>query len=419
MKGVFLLLGATVYQRHSPSAKHTRLPPHPFKPWLNPVIRLLGSHMPVGHPLPGIPTPCPWLSPSSSAVTSSTPPWPTLIEDLASCHQHTAAARREHLCPPPTCALPVTRALPPPVPPSIPVAPSFKGQPAPQLSPDPTATCPTSSLCPQSRTPHTCSLPVLWLTFDSLRAAFCPHTLLTGPSKVSNALHHLPWPCPIGRQRRGTRPHSWALRGARPSRPIPLGGSWPSPAGPADPPLPGSAVNGRATCPRLSQHRRPCLQPAPHLASTPPEHEVVLRPQDPPRGLWGGLSGERPASASSHLPRIRPVTAMLWAPSARAVVRRKPAPQRGQKNVCGARPQFQTTRTFLRPHPPKKPFPQKHLPCSKRPLLPAPHAPCVQEGESAGMAKERQRACWALGPWARCPKEEDFSGALSAPNRFL
>lgn len=262
MQGVFLLLGATVYQRHSPSAKHTRLPPHPFRPWLNPVIRLLGSHMPAGRPLPGIPTPCPWLSPSSPAVTSSTPPRPTLIEDLASCHQHTAAARRQHLRPPPTCALPVTRALPPPVPPPIPAAPSVRGQPAPQLSADPTATCATSSLCPQSRTPHTRSLPVLWLTFDSLRAAFCPHTLLTGPSKVSNALHRLPWPCPIGRQRRGTRPHSRALRGARPSRPVTPGDSWPSPAGPADPPLPGAD----RTIP--AQAALPAARPPPGLHSS-------------------------------------------------------------------------------------------------------------------------------------------------------
>ena len=190
-------------------------------------------------------------------MTSSTPPRPTSQRGPCFlCHQHAAAAGREHLRPPPTCALPVTRALPPPVPaavppvlPPIPAAPSIKGQPAPQLSPDPTATCPTSSLCPQSRTPHMCSLPVLWLTFDSLGAAFCPHTLLTGPGKVSNALHHLSWPCPVGRRQRGTRPRSWALLGAHPSRPVPLAGLWPSPAALAAPPLPGAAMNGRATCP--------------------------------------------------------------------------------------------------------------------------------------------------------------------------
>lgn len=272
---------------------------------------------------------------------------------------------------------------------------------------------------PEQNSPHTCSLPVLWLTFNSLRAVFCPHSPLTGPSKVSRVLHHLPWPCPISRQRRGTRPRSRALLGACSSRPVPLGGLWSSPAAPAAPPLPSTAVNGCTPvhdCP--STGGLACSPPPPGLHSS--RARGGPRPQDPPRGLWGAFGRGRRAGASSHLPGIRPVTAMLWVSSPRAVVRMKPVPQRGQKNVCGARPRCQTTRTFLRLHPPKEPFPQKHLPCSKRPLLPAPHVPHVQEGDSTDVVKERCRACWALRALGQVPqRRRHFSGTHSAPKRLL
>ena len=317
----------------------------------------------------------------------------------------------------------MTRALPPPVPaavppvlPPIPAAPSVKGQPAPQLSPDPTATCPTSSLRPQSRTRHMCSLPVLWLTFDSLKESHTP------PHPADRPWQGLQRPPP---------PFLAVSRGlsAAWDKATLMGAPWSPPL----PPHPSGWLVAQPCCPSHSSspwrcHEWPChlsitvpaqaALPAacPNLASTPPEHKVVLRPQDPPRGLWGGLSGERPAGTSSHLPRIRPVTAVLWESSPCSVVRMKPVPQRGQKHVCGARPQFQTTRTFLRPHPPKEPFPQKHLPCSKRPLLPTPHAPRVLEGESADVAKDSVLGTRGPGPGA--PKKKTFQELSLLPRDF-
>ena len=103
-------------------------------------------------------------------------------------------------------------------------------------------------------------------------------------------------------------------------------------------------------------------------------------------------------------------------PSPCTVVRMKPVPQRRQENVCGARPQFQTTRTFLRPHPRKELFPQKHLPCSKRPLLTTPHAPRVLEGESADVAKESMLGTRGPGPGA--PKKKTFQELSLLPRGF-
>lgn len=226
------------------------------------------------------------------------------------------------------------------------------------------------------------------------------------PQQTSNALHRLPlavshWPSAAWDKATLT-----GARGARPPTPVTPGDSWPSPAGPAGPP---------SWCTGLSQHRQPCLRspPPPGLHSsrgggpsaTGSTERTVGRPQ------WGKTYKR------SLQPSAQDQTPVIAACSGRAspcaVVRRKPAPQRGQKNVCGARPQFQTTRTFLRPHPPKEPFPQKHLPCSKGPPS-APHAPCVQEGERRH-GQGGAESVLALGPWARCPKEEDFRSSLLAP----
>lgn len=169
--------------------------------------------------------------------------------------------------------------------------------------------------------------------------------------------------------------------------------------------------------PGLSQHRQPCLQPTPGLHSyrgggpsaTGSTERTVGRP------LWG-----KDLQAPQRLPRIRPVIAMLWAPSPRAVVRRKPAPQRGQKNVCGARPQFQTTRTFLRPHPPKKePFPQEStfLAQETSPFPPSYHGPGGRERRHG--QGEAESVLGTPGPWARCHKERRlFKGLSLLPTGF-
>lgn len=217
------------------------------------------------------------MSPSSPAVTSSTPPRPTLSEGLASYVTNTAAAHRERLCPPPMCALPVTRALPPPVPAAgllfTPLKPS---QPL------------SSPLTPQPHVPPALCTP---------RAELPTHTLTSCPlAHFQFSQSSLLPPQPTDRPQQGLQsppPPSLAVS-HRPSaawdKATLTGAPWtlllpPRPSGwlvvqPCCPSRSSSSQRCREWLRRLSMtvpaQARSCLQPTPHLASTPPEHEVVL-----------------------------------------------------------------------------------------------------------------------------------------------